>query len=114
MEKIRSSVQPTLPISIELVAPANENSVFSMIGDKTFYQGEVTFGEQRAVILSHTDHLNELLNHENWFIDETFKIRPLRSFFSQIMILSIKSEGFIPIVYALMSSRFQGLYSAIF
>ena len=84
LERIRSSVLPPIPTSIETVAASIENSPFHEIGGKSFYQGEVVFGRDRAFILTHADHIARLGTFRNWYADGTFQIRPLRNLFAQV------------------------------
>ena len=77
---------PVLPTSVDTVGATIETSSFSRISGKQFYQCEVNSMTDKGIILAHDDHLTLLQSHENWFVDATFKITPLREFFKQVNI----------------------------
>lgn len=89
MEKIRVSVLPQVPSSVEDVAASISGSAFSQIGEKRFFQCEVSVGQDKAFILSHEDHLSMLKDHTMWYADGTFKIRQLQNIFAQVIHLNL-------------------------
>ena len=85
LEKIRSKILPRVPASITDVSVAIQNSPWCEINEKRFYQGELTDGIDRAFLFSFEDHLSLLSRHRTWFADGTFKIRPLKTVFKQVI-----------------------------
>ena len=84
MEKIRKTTQPSLPSNIDEIDGAIRQSGLGFIGTSTFYQGWVSSRDEHAFLFGLESQMDMLFQSNAWYMDGTFKIRPMHQTFAQV------------------------------
>lgn len=86
---------------------------YKTINNVQFLLFDEQFGEDRILIFSTEDNLEFLVRNQNWFCDGTFKASPV--LFNQLYTIHAIENGLsIPVVYGLLSSRSEHIYTRFF
>jgi len=115
MRRARKETLPTNPTSIKEAITKledRENHPFSEV-----YIGTVNYESSSAVLLGNLSQIKLMAESSSAFVDATFSIVPkgLDQEFHQLLIFQIEFKNVvIPVVSALMESKNQGLYEAVF
>jgi hypothetical protein len=105
---------PTSPQEAINVLNDQESHLYKMI-----YQGFVETvnedgGKEFAIFLANPEHFKILAEAKFAFVDATFSIVPTMGFY-QLLFFQVEWRGVsLPVIGALMTSKSQPLYSAVF
>jgi hypothetical protein len=112
MYKRRRLAMPSLPSTPQSSHESISNSRFSSLEQSPFYRGQVSAGDDTAVVFASDKQLEQLLPSRLIYIDSTFRVVP--SLYYQLFTVFVSNAQYVfPVLYALMTRKNTELYKAV-